>query len=168
MLSAACSSSVASPVCKHCWPTHMHSPVTGYVITDVGGGGHSLKICDGYVRPHWPPGDPHFQTACHWMTLFIFHILLSPIDPHFQNALSLRPNELTPFLEIFIGENGRHALTEWRRGGGGVLQKIRTGMLKVEFKISTISIPRKAWFCDPSLYHLSAKSTQFGANWVLF
>ena len=30
-------------------------------------------------------------------------------------------------------------------------------MLKVEFKISTISIPRKAWFCDPSLYLLSAK-----------
>ena len=41
--------------------------------------------------------------------------------------------------------------------GGGVLQKIRMGMLKVEFKISTISIPRKAWFCDPSLYHFSAK-----------
>ena len=37
-------------------------------------------------------------------------------------------------------------------------------MLKVEFKISTISIPRKAWFCDPSPYHFSAKSTQFRAN----
>ena len=36
--------------------------------------------------------------------------------------------------------------------GGGFFKKIRTGMLKVEFKISTISIPRKAWFCDPSLY----------------
>ena len=52
--------------------------------------------------------------------------------------------------------------------GGGFFKKIRTGMLKLEFKISTISIPRKAWFCDPSLYHFSAKSTQFGANWVLF
>ena len=47
------SSSVASPVCKHCWPTDMHSHVTGHVITDAGG--HSLKICDEYVRPHWPP-----------------------------------------------------------------------------------------------------------------
>ena len=51
-----------------------------------GGGGYSPKIRDGYVRPHWPPfsnlpllNDPHF----------IFHILLSPNDPHFQNALSL-------------------------------------------------------------------------------
>ena len=58
------------------------------------GGGHSLKICDGYVRPHWPPfsnllslNDP----------LFILHILLSPNDPHFQNALSLND----PFLEIY-------------------------------------------------------------------
>ena len=49
-------------------------------------GGHSLRIRDGYVRPHWPPfsnllslNDP----------LFIFHILLSPNDPHFQNVLSL-------------------------------------------------------------------------------
>ena len=41
--------------------------------------------------------------------LFIFHILLSPNDPHFQNALSLNN---PPFLEIFIGENGHHALTE--------------------------------------------------------
>ena len=43
------------------------------------GGGHSLKICDGYVRPHWP----HFQTACHWMTPFLFftvcHHLMTPI-----------------------------------------------------------------------------------------
>ena len=39
----------------------------------------------------------------------------------------------------------------------GVFKKICTGMLKVEFKILTISIPRKAWFCDPSLYHFSAK-----------
>ena len=43
--------------------------------------------------------------------LFIFHILLSRNDPHFQNALSLND---PLFLEIFIGENGRHALTEWR------------------------------------------------------
>ena len=49
-------------------------------------GGHSLKICDGYIGHI----DPLFQTACHWMTpLFLFHILLSPNDPHFQNALSL-------------------------------------------------------------------------------
>ena len=47
---------------------------------------------------------------------------------------------------------------------GGFFKKNCTGMLKVEFKISTISIPRKAWFCDPSLYHFSAKSTQFGAK----
>ena len=56
-------------------------------------GGHSLKIRDGYVRPHWPPfsnllslNDPHF----------IFHILLSLNDPHFQNALSL----INPILKI--------------------------------------------------------------------
>ena len=46
----------------------------------------SLKICDGYVRPHWPP-----FSSCLSLNdpLFIFHILLSPNDPHFQNALSL-------------------------------------------------------------------------------
>ena len=32
------------------------------------GGGHSLKLCYGYVRPHWP----HFQTACLWITPFYF------------------------------------------------------------------------------------------------
>ena len=72
------------------------------------GGGHSLKICDGYVRPHWPPFSNRLSLND---PLFIFHILLSPNDPHFQNALSLND---PPFLEIFIGENGRHALTEWR------------------------------------------------------
>ena len=41
--------------------------------------------------------------------------------------------------------------------GGGFFKKIRTGMRKVEFKISTISISRKAWFCDPSLYHFVCK-----------
>ena len=35
-------------------------------------------------------------------------------------------------------------------------------MLKVEFKISTISIPRKAWFCDPSLYHFLQKAPIWG------
>ena len=52
--------------------------------------------------------------------------------------------------------------------GGGFFKKIRTGMLKVELKIATISIPRKAWFCDPSLYHFLQKAPNFLANWVLF
>ena len=60
---------------------------TGASFRAPGGpGGHSLKIRDGYVRSHWPPfsnllslNDP----------LFIFHILISPNDPHFQNAVSL-------------------------------------------------------------------------------
>ena len=49
-------------------------------------GGALPKIRDGYVRPHLAPisnllslNDP----------LLIFHILLSPNYPHFQNALSL-------------------------------------------------------------------------------
>ena len=41
-------------------------------------------------------------------------------------------------------------------------------MLKVDFKILTISIPQKAGFCDPSLYQIATKNTQFGINWVLF
>ena len=52
-----------------------------------------------------------FKTPVTEWPLFIFHILLSPNAPHFQNALSLND---PLFLEIFIGENGRHALTEWR------------------------------------------------------
>ena len=35
-------------------------------------------------------------------------------------------------------------------------------MLKDELKISTISIPRKAWFCDPSLYHFLQKAPNLG------
>ena len=44
-------------------------------------------------------------------------------------------------------------------GGGGVFKKNCTGMLKVEFRISTISIPREAWFCDPSVYQIATKIT---------
>ena len=61
------------------------------------------KICDGYVRPHWSPfsnllslNDP----------LFIFHTLLSPNDPHFQNAVSIND----PILK-FIDKT--KSLTEW-------------------------------------------------------
>ena len=92
MLNAACSSSVASPVCKHCcrptctvmWPG---------MWSLMPGGGDSLKICDGYVRPHWPPFSNRLSLNDPFL---FFHILLSPNDPHFQNALSL--NELTPFF----------------------------------------------------------------------
>ena len=67
------------------------------------------KIYDGYVRPHWPPFSNRLSLND---PLFIFHILLSPNDPHFQNALSLND---PLFLEIFIGENGRHALTHFHQ-----------------------------------------------------
>ena len=49
-------------------------------------GGHSLKICDGYVRPHWPPFSNRLSLND---PLFMFSHLLSPNDPHFQNAPSL-------------------------------------------------------------------------------
>ena len=54
-----------------------------HVIVPVG---HSLNICDGYVRPHWAPFSNRLSLND---PLFIFHILLSPNDPHFQNDLSL-------------------------------------------------------------------------------
>ena len=56
----------------------------------------------------------------------------------------------------------------WPYPWGGGLQKNCTRRLKVDFRISTISIPQKAWFCDPSLYQIAAKNTQFETNWVLF
>ena len=53
--------------------------------------------------------DPHFQTACHWMTPFYFFIfcshLMIPIFKMLSHLMSW-----PPFLEIFIGENGCHAL----------------------------------------------------------
>ena len=69
--------------------------------------GYSLKICDGYVRPHLPPFSNRLSLNDR---LFIFHILLSPNDPIFKMLSHL----MTPFLEIFIYENGCHALTDWR------------------------------------------------------
>ena len=73
------------------------------------------------------------------------------------------------FLREQIETSFKELWTLWNvKAPGGFFKKIRTGMLKVEFKISTISIPRKVWFCDPSVYHFSAKSTQDGAHWVLF
>ena len=50
---------------------------------------------------------------------------------------------------------------------GGDFTKFCTGML-LDFRISTISLPRKVWFCDPSLYQIAAKNTQFETNLVLF
>ena len=66
--------------------------------------GHSLKICDGYVRPNWPPfsnrlslNDPFlFFTFCSHLMTPIFKMLSHLMTPFFRN----------------IGENGRHALTE--------------------------------------------------------
>ena len=83
-----------------------------YVFVHWGGGGwgwgHSLKnmwrVCAAILTPIFKP------PVTEW-PLFIFHILLSPNDPHFQNTLSLND---PLFLEIFIGENGHYALTEWR------------------------------------------------------
>ncbi len=40
--------------------------------------------------------------------------------------------------------------------GSGVFKNC-TGMLKVDFRISTITIPRKVWFCDTSVYQIAAK-----------
>ena len=60
-------------------------------------------------------------------------------------------------------------------GGGGFFKTFCTGMLKVDFRISTISIPQKAWFCDPSLYQFEQIGCFFGliswntpnfANWA--
>ena len=74
-------------------------------------GGHSLKIRDGYVQPHWP----HFQTpVTEWPPFYFSHFALT-CDPHFQNAVSLND----PILKIkmlslndpfFLEIN---ALTEW-------------------------------------------------------
>ena len=57
------------------------------------------RVCSATLTPIFKP------PVTEW-PLFIFHILLSPNDPHFQNALSLND---PLFLEIFIGENGGHA-----------------------------------------------------------
>ena len=86
----------------------------------------------------------------------------------FQSALYSTSGGMP--LTLGLGTGGWAPSIFWVGAGipGGFFKKNRTGMLKVEFKISTISIPRKAWFCDPSLYHFSAKSTQSVANWVLF
>ena len=66
-------------------------------------GRHCLK----YKTSMCSHTDPHFQTSCHWMTTFvIFHILLSPNDPHFQNALSLNDpifrNKMLPLNDPFL------------------------------------------------------------------
>ena len=70
------------------------------------GEGHSLKICGGYVRPHWPP----FSNRLSLNDPFSFFTFCS----HLMTPFSKCSLTLTPFLEIFIDENGRHALTEWR------------------------------------------------------
>ena len=103
MLNAACSrsSSVASPVCKHCCRPTCTVMWPGMWSLMPGGGAlpkNMWRVCAATLTPIFKP------PVTEW-PLFIFHILLSPNDPYFQNAL---------FLEIFIGENGRHALTEWR------------------------------------------------------
>ena len=70
------------------WP---HIPVTSF---------YSLKRCDGYVRPHWPPFSNRLSLND---PLFIFHILLSPNDPHFQNALSLNDPLFWKYLSVKMG-----------------------------------------------------------------
>ena len=66
---------------------------TGKKITEgmSGGGGRYLKICDGYVRPHWPPFSNHLSLNDR---LLIFHSLLSPNDPIFKMLSHL----MTPFF----------------------------------------------------------------------
>ena len=57
------------------------------------GGGHSLKICDGYVRPHWPLFsnclsliDPFlFFTFCSHLMTRIFKMLSHLMTPFFRN-----------------------------------------------------------------------------------
>ena len=64
------------------------------------GGGHSLKLCDGYVRPHWPLFSNRLSLND---PLFISHMLLSPSDPHFQNALSLNDPLFKKYLSVKMG-----------------------------------------------------------------
>ena len=64
---------------------------TAVIEITVYPGGHSLKICDGYVRPHWPPFSNRLSLND---PLFIFHILLSPNDPIFKMLSHL----MTPFF----------------------------------------------------------------------
>ena len=72
---------------QHAWlHRQCHEWHVAEKVNHPGGGGHSLKISDGYVRPHWPPFSNRLSLND---PLFIFHILLSHNDPHFQNALSL-------------------------------------------------------------------------------
>ena len=63
----------------------------------------------------------------------------------------------------------KNSMVKYSFGGGG-LQIFCTGMLKVglDFRISTISIPQKARYCDPSLYQIAAKNTQFAKNRAKF
>ena len=65
------------------------------------------------------------------------------------------------------GINWFHHQINYAQGMGSVAGIVR-GCSKFDSGKSTISIPRKAWFCDPSLYQFVAKNTQIGANWVLF
>ena len=46
---------------------------------------------------------PIFQTPVTEWPLFIFHILLSPNDPHFQNALSLNDPPFEKYLSVKMG-----------------------------------------------------------------
>ena len=68
---------------------------------------------------------------------------------------------------INLNKTRQTAQKQMHMAPGGV-KKICTGMLKVDFRIFTISILQKAWFCDPSLYQIAAKNTKFWTDWVLF
>ena len=97
-----------------------HNTVSWKVVSASGGyfhpRGHSLKnmwrVCATTLTLIFKP------PVTEWPPFYFSHFALTYNDPHFQNVLSLTPlkcslTEWPPFLEIFIGENGRHALTEW-------------------------------------------------------
>ena len=147
MLNAACSTVVAQPAqfvntvdrptCTVMWPG----------MWSLMRGGHSLKyvtVCAATLT--------HFQTACHRMTPFIFHILHSPNDPHFQNALSL--NELTPFfrnIHRWKWPSCSHWMTPISGGGGTRIWKWRTSAYRrtkiggVRCKISSKKGGHSVW-----------------------
>ena len=75
---------------------------------EPGGGGNSLKICDGYVRPHWPPFNIFKPPVTEWPPFYFSHFALTVMTPIFKMLSHL----MTPFFRN-ISENGHHALTEW-------------------------------------------------------
>ena len=74
--------------CSWVTPTSLFTHFWTTTLPRAGGGGHSLKICDGYVRPHWPPFSNRLS-----LNDPLIHFALT-YDPHFQ----ILSTSMTPFF----------------------------------------------------------------------